>query len=101
MGGKGSGRKPYYEELEVNKLLAMSISTLIHALKSDSCPTNTKYQIALALASRRVSNKQETKHIVEITSQEQSIIDKYTKPQITVQGMATGGTASEIDLECT
>ena len=99
-GIKGrSGRRDFYEQKALDELLELSIKTLKMYLRDEDFPPTMKAQIALALATRRVSNKSESVTRVTLDESEREIIDKYTQQLPSNRlDLITGTTANVIDV---
>ena len=83
-GVKGrSGRKPwdtYQEQRAIDDILKLSSLTIRRYLSDPAIAEDKKAQVATIFLSRRVSNKTETKHSLDITDIGKEILAKYNKP---------------------
>ena len=83
-GVKGrSGRKPwdtYQEQRAIDDILKLSSLTIRRYLSDPDIAEDKKAQVATIFLSRRVSNKQENKTSIELTSIGRDILAKYNKP---------------------
>ena len=82
-GTKGhSGRRcrNYDEERAIAEILELSSANIKAYLRHPDVSLDKKALISSTFLSRRVSNKAETKHSLDITSIGRDILAKYNKP---------------------